>query len=99
MGSLVAIWFTLGGLVLAEQLNILSETGSHDEQALTHLQLAVKSEPLDASIESPSTDLLALSSMVSPSAPVALVFSNLTGSLSNSTYSRSLSLFTCCYRL
>ena len=45
--GLVLVWFLMGGLALAEQMNVLSETGTHDEHALDSLQLAVKSEPFE----------------------------------------------------
>ena len=47
LGGLVLVWLLMGGLALAEQMNFVSETGSHDEDALDSLQLAVKSEQLE----------------------------------------------------
>ena len=47
LGGLVFVWLLMGGLSLAEQMNIVNETGTHDEDALDSLQLAVKSEPFE----------------------------------------------------
>lgn len=99
VGSLIVVWLLLGGLALAEQLNVVPETNSSDEQALTQLQLAVKSETLAASIGVPLPNLFALSNIVRPSTSVASVFSNLIDAFPISTHSRSLPRFTCCYRL
>lgn len=93
------VWLLLGCVALAEQLNIVPETNSSDEQALTQLQLAVKSETLAASIGDPLPNLFALPNMVRPSTPVASVFSDLIPSFSLSTHTRSLPRFTCCYRI
>ena len=99
LGSLIVVWLLLGGSALAEQLNIVPETNSSDEQALTQLQLAVKSETLAASIGVPLPNLFALSNIVRPSTSVASVFSNLIDSFPISMHTRSLPRFTCCYRL
>ncbi len=47
LGGLVLMWLLMGGLALAEQMNVVDETGPHDEDALASLQLAVKSEPFE----------------------------------------------------
>ena len=47
LGGLVLVWLLMGGLALAEQMHVVSETGPHDEDALASLQLAVKSEQLE----------------------------------------------------
>lgn len=99
MGSLMIIWLLLGSLALAEQLNIVSETGSHDEQALTDLQLAVKSETLDASLEATLPDLLTPSITLHLHTTLAVVVQNAINVFTDSPHTRSLSQFTCCYRI
>ncbi|KXK00573.1 MAG: hypothetical protein UZ03_NOB001002738 [Nitrospira sp. OLB3] len=99
LGTLVVIWLLMGGLVLAEQLNVVTETGSHDEQALEHLQLAVRSETLDDSTGALPPDLLQLSVAVCLVRIGTLVASNPTCSLLGSPHTRSLVLLTCCYRI
>lgn len=98
VGSLIVVWLLLGGLAFAEQLNVVSETNSSDEQALTQLQLAVKSDMLDASIGAPLPNLLALS-IIALRTAVASVLSNPTNSFADFACTRSLPRFTCCYRL
>lgn len=98
-GSLVAIWLLLGGLALAEQLNVVSETGPHDEQTLEHLQLAVKSESCSDSTRPLSPDLLQLAFAVCPVTMVPSVVANPAYSVFSSTHIRSLVLLTRCYRI
>ncbi len=45
LGILLIIWVLMGGVALAEQLNWLDETSLLDEEALSSLQHALKSEP------------------------------------------------------
>ena len=99
VGCLVVVWFLLGGLAFAEQVNVVSETNSSDEQALTQLQLAVKSERLDASVGTPLLDLLTLAIPIALSTAVASVFSNLINPFADVACTRSLPRFTCCYRI
>ena len=99
LGFLIGVWLFLGGVALAEQLHVMPETSLADEQALAYLQLAVKSETLDASIAATFVNLLPLSLIVSLSAAVAAVPSNLIYFLSDFAYARSLPRFTCCYRI
>jgi hypothetical protein len=99
MGSLIVVWLLLGGLALAEQLNVVSETNSSDEQALTQLQLAVKSETLDASIGATFLNLLAFLVIACLNTAVASVPSNPINSFAGFAYTRSLPRFTCCYRI
>ncbi len=99
VGCLLVVWLFLGNVALAEQLNVVSETNSSGEQALTYLQLAVKSEPLNASIVATFLNLLALSVIISLSAAVTSVLSNPINSFVDFACSRSLPRFTCCYRL
>lgn len=40
--GLLLVWLLLGGLALAEQVDLLIETSTHDEQALYGLMLAIK---------------------------------------------------------
>jgi hypothetical protein len=40
--GLLLVWLLLGGLALAEQVDLLIETSTHDEQALYGLILAIK---------------------------------------------------------
>ena len=47
LGGVVLVWLLMGGLAFAEQMNVVSETGSHDEDVLDSLQLAVKSEQIE----------------------------------------------------
>jgi hypothetical protein len=98
VGSLIVVWLLLGGLALAEQLNVVPETNSSDEQALTQLQLAVKSDTMDASIGAPLPNLLALS-IIALRTAVASVLSNPINSFVDFACTRSLPRFTCCYRL
>lgn len=99
LGSLVMIWLLMGGLAFAEQLNVVLETGPHDEQALEHLQFAVKSEALDDSNGPFPADLLQLTTGVRPVTIVTSVAANPPLSHFGSTHTRSLVLFTCCYRI
>ena len=100
VGSLIVVWLLLSGVAFAEQLNVVPETNSSDEQALTQLQLAVKSDTLDASIGTPLLDLFALAMTVALSTAVASVPSNpINSSFADLAYTRSLPRFTCCYRL
>lgn len=99
LGSLVAIWLLMGGVAFAEQLNVVTETGPHDEQALEHLQLAVKSEALGDSTGPLSPDLLQLPVAVRSVTIGTSVVTNPTSSVLGSTHTRSLVLLTCCYRI
>src|SRR5215813_12785136 len=99
VGCLLVVWLFFGGLALAEQLNVMPETNSSDEQALAYLQLAVKSETLDASVVATFVNLLALSVIVSISTAVASVSSNPIDTFARFAYTRSLPRFTCCYRI
>lgn len=99
VGSLVLIWLSLGGLALAEQLHIVTETGSHDEQALEDLQLAVKSEaPGDATIPL-SPDVIHRVVAIHVGIIDTPVVAHSTSFFSDSPYSRILALFTCCFRI
>lgn len=98
-GSLIVVWLLLGGLALAEHLHVVSETGSHDEQALTDLQLAVKSETLDASLDATLPDLFTLSISMFHRTTLVSVVLNPIESSPDSSHTRSLSQFTCCYRI
>lgn len=98
-GSLIIIWFLLGGLALAEQLHVVSETGSHDEQALMDLQLAVKSETLGAPSADPLPDLLDLSITSHLRTTLPVVVANAINVFTDSAQTKSLSQFTCCYRI
>jgi hypothetical protein len=40
--GLLLVWLLLGGFALAEQVDLLIETSTHDEQALYGLMLAIK---------------------------------------------------------
>lgn len=40
--GLLLVWLLLGGLALAEQVDFLIETSTHDEPALSGLMLAIK---------------------------------------------------------
>ena len=40
--SVLFAWLFIGGVALAEQVDLVSETSAHDEQALGALQLALK---------------------------------------------------------
>lgn len=62
LGTLVVIWLLMGGLALAKELNIVTD----DEQALEHLQFAVKFETLRDSIGALPPDLFPLSADVRP---------------------------------
>lgn len=42
MWSVLFAWLFIGGVALAEQVDLVSETSAHDEQALDALQLAIK---------------------------------------------------------
>ena len=42
MWSLIFVWLFMGGVALAEQVDLVSETSTQDEQALEALQLAFK---------------------------------------------------------
>lgn len=97
--SLVVIWLLMGGLAFAEQLDVVSETGSHDEQALEHLQLAVKSEARDDSTGPIPSDLLQLPVAVRLVTIVTPLFGGPTCPLLRSKNIRSLVLITCCYRI
>lgn len=99
LGSLVAIWLLMGGLALAEQLNVVPETGPHDEQTLEHLQLAVKSEVRNESTGPLLPHLFPLSFAVRPVTLVPSVITNPTFSVLSSTHIRSLVLLTRCYRI
>lgn len=99
LGSLVVIWLLMGGLALAEQLHVVSETGPHDEQALEHLQLAVKSEAFGGSTGTAPPDLLHLPIAVPPITIGTAVAMNLISSFLGSVHTRSLALFTCCFRI
>jgi hypothetical protein len=98
VGSLIVVWLLLGGLGLAEQLNVVPETNSSDEQALTQLQLAVKSETLDASIGASLLHLLVLAITIAFGTAVASVLSNPVNAFAELAYRRSSPRFTCCYR-
>ena len=99
VGSLIVVWLLLGGLALAEQLNVVPETNASDEQALTQLQFAVKSDTLNASIDASFLHLLPLAVTVSLSTAGTSVPSNSINAFADLTYTRSLPRFTCCYRL
>lgn len=99
VGSLIVVWLLLGGLALAEQLNVVSETNSSDEQALTQLQLAVKSEMLDASLEATFLTLLAFLVFAYLNTAAVSVPSKPINAFADLAYRRSLPRFTCCYRL
>lgn len=50
MWSVLLVWFFMGGVALAEQVDLVGETSAHDEQALDALRLAIKPgqiEPAD----------------------------------------------------
>ena len=64
----------MGELALAEQMHVVSETGSHDEDALASLQLAVKSEPFEDHAGPIPTNLL---QPMIEEYPVSFVFSAL----------------------
>jgi len=49
--SLLFIWLFMGGVVLAEQVDLVSETSAHDEQALEALQLAIKPGQIGAAAD------------------------------------------------
>lgn len=99
VGSLVAIWLLLGGLALAEQLTVVPETNSSDEEALGQFQLAVKSDTLDASSAPPLPALPTLSIIVVFSTVMAPGFFKPVNPFDNLAHTRSLPCFTCCYRL
>lgn len=46
--SVLLVWFFMGSLALAEQIDLVSETSPHDEQALDALQLALKPGQIEA---------------------------------------------------
>ncbi len=98
VGSLIVVWLLLGGLALAEQLNVVPETNSSDEQALTQLQLAVKSETPNASLGASFLTLLAFL-VIACLIAVVSVPSNPINAFADLAYRRSLPRFTCCYRL
>lgn len=95
----MVVWLVLGGIALVEQLNIATETNSSDEQALAQLQLAVKSDTLNASIGAPFLNLLAFLIIAYLNIAVASVPSNLIDSFPISMHTRSFPRFTCCYRI
>ncbi len=99
VGYLLLVLLFLGGLALAEQLNIMPETSTSDEQALSSFQLAVKSKTLDASNLATLLNLLAFSVIISLSVAVAAILSNTIHAFADFAYTRSLPRFTCCYRI
>ena len=100
LGGLVLVWLLMGTLALAEQVNVLSETGPHDEDALANLQLAVKSEQLEDHAGPISTNPLRLTIELDP---VPFVFSSLhidpSRPLLRSKNTFSLLLMVSCYRI
>lgn len=90
----------MGGLAFAEQLNILSETGVQDEQALATLEVAFKSEPLHDLTVTPPALLHVYHISVCPSAnvPGALDGAS-TSPLLRAKNSYSLTLRICCFRI
>ena len=48
MWSLIFVWLFMGGVALAEQVDLVSETSAHDEEALDALQLAIKPGQIEA---------------------------------------------------
>lgn len=95
----MVVWLLLGGVALAEQLNVVPETNVSDEQALTQLQFAVKSDTLNASSEVSFLHLLTLAITIALPTAVASVPSNPINPFAGFTYTRSLPHFTCCYRI
>lgn len=98
VGSLIVVWLLLGGLALAEQLNVVPETNASDEQALTQLQFAVKSDTSIASLGASFLYVFAFS-VIACLIAGASVRSNPINAFADLGYRRSLPRFTCCYRL
>ena len=100
LGGLVLVWLLMKGLALAEQVNVVSETGPHDEDALASLQLAVKSEQLEDHAGPISTNPLQLTIELDP---VPFVFSSFrvdpSRPLLRSKNTFSLFLMVSCYRI
>ena len=52
------MWLFMGGVALAEQVDLVSETSAHDEEALDALQLAIKPGQIEAAAGPVGFDLL-----------------------------------------
>jgi len=58
--GLLIIWLLMGASALAEQADILSETSSQDERALSRLVLAIKPGQIEAGFESSTSPVSAI---------------------------------------
>ena len=100
MWSLLLVWFFMGGLALAEQIDLVRETSPHDEQALDALQLALKPGQIEA-----ADDHVGIAPLdpIAEVARVPFVLSRLRidegRSLLNSKNTISLFMILSCYRI
>jgi len=84
--GLLVIWLLFGGLAFAEQINLLAETSSQDEDALSALASSIKPDapalhlPLSHQDFSAVLDLTTHSRVAAPSPP-GLVTSNSSSTL------------------
>ena len=98
-GSLLVMWMLMGSIAFAEQVNVMTETGSQDEQALEHLKHAIKPEAVHDSMGAWPQHLLPLLALVQGMIPDATVVLTPVSSLVSSSNTRSLVLLTACYRI
>ena len=98
-GSLLVMWMLMGSIAFAEQVNVMTETGSQDEQALEHLKHAVKPEAVHDSMGAWPQHLHPLLALVQGMIPDATVVPTPVSSLVSSSHSRSPVLLTACYRI
>ncbi|MEO7860836.1 MAG: hypothetical protein ABIU05_10395 [Nitrospirales bacterium] len=98
--SVLLVWFFMGGLALAEQIDLVSETSPHDEQALDALQLALKPGQIEAADDHVGIGPL---DPIAEVARVPFVLSRLRvdegRSLLNSKNTISLFMILSCYRI
>ena len=88
----MVMWLLMGSIAFAEQVNVMTETGSQDEEALEHLKHAVKPEAVHDSTGA----CLALVQGLIPDAPAVPTPASALVSPPNT---RSLVLLTACYRI
>src|SRR5262245_55770413 len=98
--SLLFVWLFMGGVALAEQVDLVSETSTQDEQALDAWQLAIKHGHVEAAIDPIPINRV---ESVDEIAGVRFLLSRLLAAESrsrfNSTSTISLLVLLSCYRI
>ena len=98
--SLLFVWLFMGGVALAEQVDLVSETSTQDEQALDAWQLAIKRGQVEAAIDHiPINRVESIAEIADVRFPLSRLLVAESRFRVNSTSTISLFVLLSCYRI